>query len=68
MRDAWENFKAGFTPSRRKLIYRVVSSFLLILSVNGMVTAEESAAYLEAVAYLLGIGVTEMAAANVSEE
>lgn len=60
-----DRFAAGFTPARRKVIYHVTSAAVLILTVNRVITADEGAAYVEAAGMVLGIGVAQMAAANV---
>ena len=67
MSDPLTKFEAAFTPARRKVIYRITSAVLLVLSVNQAVTAEEASAYLQAAGLALGIGVTELAATHVTK-
>lgn len=52
------------TPAQRKAVYRVVSAVLLVLSLHKVVTADEAATYLSALALALGILPAELAAQN----
>lgn len=52
------------TPKQRKAVYRTVSAVLLVLVLHRVVTADEAATYLTAVALALGIVPAELAARN----
>jgi hypothetical protein len=68
MNEFLNNLGAAFTPTRRRVIYHVVSAAVLILTVNKVLTADEASAYLQAAGMVLGVGVAQMAAANVTED
>lgn len=68
MNEFLNNLGAAFTPARRKIIYHLTSAAVLFLTLNRIVTAEEGQAYLEAAGMVLGVGVAQMAAANVKED
>lgn len=63
-----EKVLSFFTPAHRKAIYRIASAILLILTMHGLVTADEAAQYLQALAMLLGVSVAELAHAHVNED
>lgn len=52
------------TPAQRKAVYRTVSAVLLLLVLHKVVTADEAATYLSALALALGIVPAELAARN----
>jgi len=54
------------TPAHRKAVYRTVSAVLLVLVLHKVVTADEAATYLSALALALGIVPAELAARNVN--
>lgn len=69
MNEFLDKLGAAFTPARRKTIYHLATAAVLILTVNKVLTADEGAQYLEAVAVALGFGGTfQLAAANVNED
>lgn len=53
------------TPARRKAVYRTVQAALLVLVLHKVVTAEEAATYLQALALAAGLAPAELAARNV---
>ncbi len=68
MNEFLNKVAAAFTPARRKAIYHTAFAATLILTMHGVITAEEQAQYLQAVSYLLFGGLpAELAAANVNE-
>lgn len=68
MNEFLNNLAAAFTPARRKIIYHVAFAATLILTMHGVITADDATEYLLAASYLLFGGVTQMAAANVTEK
>lgn len=52
------------TPAQRKALYRIVSAALLVLALHKVVTADQAATYLTALALALGIVPAELAAHN----
>lgn len=57
-------FTEYLTPKRRKALYRACTAVLLVLSLYKVVTADEAATWLQAVALFLGILPAELAAHN----
>lgn len=53
------------SPSTRKAIYRSASAVVVLLVFYKVLTADEAAAYVQALGILLGLVPTELAARNV---
>ena len=68
MNDFLNKVGAAFTPARRKVIYHLTFAATLILAMHGVITADDAQQYLLAASYVLFGGVTQLAAANVSED
>ena len=66
--DFLSDLAAAITPARRRLVYRLVTAVLLVLALHQVVTADESATYLQALALALGIVPSELAARNTPKE
>lgn len=67
MNDFLTKLGQAFTPARRKAIYHVAFAATLILTMHGVITADEAEQYLQALSYLIFGGVSELAAAHVNE-
>lgn len=60
-----ERIEGALTPERRRRLYRAVQAVLLVLVLHKLVTADEAAVYLQALALAAGIAPAEVAARNV---
>ena len=65
MNEFLDKVGAVFTPARRKVIYHLAFAATLILTLHGVITAEEAEQYLLAASYVLFGGTFELAAAHV---
>lgn len=65
--ETFDEAEQVFTPARRRKIYHAVALVLAVLTIHGVVTAEQATAYLVALAPVLGVAAAELAAKNVPE-
>lgn len=64
--DAIRALDKAATPARRRKVYRLVQAVLLVLLMHGLVSADDAAGYLQALALAIGLAPAELAARNVS--
>jgi hypothetical protein len=57
----------ALTARRRRAVYRVATGVVLILATRQAITADDAAGYLQALALLLGVAPSELAARNARD-
>lgn len=63
-----EKIENALTPERRRRVYRLVQAVLLVLVLHKLVTADEAATYLQALALAAGLAPAQLAARNTPRE